>query len=107
MEGRTIQISLPVEACEFALRGAVLDGSGQPSLLRDTRAALGRAPKNPAGSPFCDGHFTPEQARDLYDYFHSAAYRLATRNRDGALACANARDNARRALQAAGIAIPQ
>ena len=106
MAGRTIPISLPVDACELALRGPFHDGPGQLSLLPVTRDALARAPMSPAGIPFRDGEFTPEQARDLYDYLRSAADYLTTMGRDGAVACASARDNARHALKVAGIAIP-
>ena len=103
MASRTIHIPIPTKARDLALRGPFHDGPGQLSLLPDTRAALEHATLSPLGVPFVDGDFSPEQARDLFDYFRSAADTLTTLGTDGAVECAQAYDNARHALRMAGI----
>ena len=105
MDSETVQISIPVEACELALRGPIGGEHEQASLPPATRMALERASMSPAGIPLRDGVFTPEQARDLYDYFCGAADYLTSTGKSGAVACSQAFDNVAQALDTAGIAI--
>ncbi len=98
-----IPISIPTKALELALRGPFSDGQEQLSLRPDTRAALERAVASPLGVPFVDSDFSPEEARDMLDYWRRSADLLSTLGRDGATECAQAFDNVQHALRMRGL----
>jgi hypothetical protein len=96
---KKIRISLNEEACKLALGPYIKD----VSLLPDSRAAIQEAPKSPLGAAVRDVSCTVEQARDMLDYYRSAADALTTIRDARPVACADAYQNIQFALKTAGV----
>lgn len=99
MKAMVFSIDIEEVACTLAL-GPYREGL---SLRPETRAAIERAPHSRIGSvPFRTVNCTPAEARDMLDYFRSAADALTTLGDPNAPACTRAFEGTRRALQVAG-----
>ena len=93
-----IIVDLENAACELALR-PYREGL---SLRAETRGAIERAARDQGGLPLRSVACTLAEARDLYDYFWSAADIFTTLGDSTAMVYARARDSAGRALDVAG-----
>ena len=102
MSARIITILLNDKACTLAL-GPYREGY---SLRPESRAAIERAPKSPRFAwAMREVTCTIDEARDMLDYFSSAADALTTLGDDRAPACADAFNFVSQALRVVGVKV--